>query len=876
MGIEQYAPIYKEAAAQYDLDPDLLMAQGEYESGGDPNAVGEPTKYGRARGIPQLIPATAESLGVTDPTDPRESIFGQAKLMKENFDRYKTPEKALMAYHGGTDEKNWGPITQNYPKNVFKHYKMADNSTDEDLWNSIGSKEEHVSSHKVNAASSSDEDLWNSIGTTEKETPPATMIDKLNEKIETGLGNYQAQNRSKIEREVAGNKQGVRDVMASIQNLTGHPTLGGVLPTNEENLTARNAFNQQYGSDPVAGVGRFGGNIAAMTPLQLGAESALALGGNALTKIAPMTGPVMKFLGGGAETNAVRNAAGEVLENATLGNKAIRVASNATANAGRGVMAQSMLNAQSDEPIPNQLLAAAKFGATLGVGGSAVSAMYNKLTGANVPAPEFLKKIYEAAKSDGIALSEIPIRLAALGPNATLGDLGQNLRNLQGSAARIPGPGVNIITDTLNARGASQTDRLKNLALTGLEVDPKTTYLTTKDNLSTQQQKVASPIYKEAYAANQDIMSPEIKLILETPAGQAAMKKAVTTIRNKRELVGVSNPDLVEQAAMTGNESTGFGISSGLKLTTLDKVKQELWDLGEAAKGKRGEPTTESNAIHELRTALTDELDKADTTVIRDKAGNIKKAGKYSEARAAFADPAQAKEALDAGYEFMKNGAESNTAVLSKLSEAQKPYYRDGVAEWVKDTLHNAPDGADAVKRIFGSPAKREAIKSVFPNEKAFNKFEEEVNKESIFAATHHENLKNSLTTPRQRSDENLAAKPTKLGSAVMSVRNMAPSPVSAAAAYATGSHWPMTADVIGKLGSAAYNKITAPIPMSPQVSRELAETMVKPFESTSLGRLTPAALEQARTNRLLWYMKHLGVPHAVAGRNALLTPSPE
>ena len=41
-----------------------------------------------AKGIAQLMPATAAELGVRDPFDPRQSIFGQAKLMQWGYDRW--------------------------------------------------------------------------------------------------------------------------------------------------------------------------------------------------------------------------------------------------------------------------------------------------------------------------------------------------------------------------------------------------------------------------------------------------------------------------------------------------------------------------------------------------------------------------------------------------------------------------------------------------------------------------------------------------------------------------------------------------------------------------------------------------------------------
>lgn len=91
-------PLFERAAAAYRLDPSLLRAVARRESAFKPCAV---SRAG-AMGLMQLMPETAWSMGVEDPFDAEQSIFGGARFLRFLLDRFDNDlSLALSAYNAG-------------------------------------------------------------------------------------------------------------------------------------------------------------------------------------------------------------------------------------------------------------------------------------------------------------------------------------------------------------------------------------------------------------------------------------------------------------------------------------------------------------------------------------------------------------------------------------------------------------------------------------------------------------------------------------------------------------------------------------------------------------------------------------------------------
>jgi soluble lytic murein transglycosylase-like protein len=121
-------PTISSLGQKYNLDPLLIHAVINQESGYQPKAV---SKSG-AVGMMQLMPATAKNLGVTNPYDPLQNMEGGIKYLKVQLERFGgNVALALAAYNAGPNAvSKFGGIppyqeTQHYVRNILTSYLKA-------------------------------------------------------------------------------------------------------------------------------------------------------------------------------------------------------------------------------------------------------------------------------------------------------------------------------------------------------------------------------------------------------------------------------------------------------------------------------------------------------------------------------------------------------------------------------------------------------------------------------------------------------------------------------------------------------------------------------------------------------------------------------
>lgn len=112
------------AAERYGVSPALVKAVIKAESNFNPTVV----SHAGAQGLMQLMPGTAQDLGVSDPFDAEQNVMGGTRYLKQLLSKYDGDlDKTLAAYNwgmGNVDRKGIDVLpeeTRNYLSRVKRY-----------------------------------------------------------------------------------------------------------------------------------------------------------------------------------------------------------------------------------------------------------------------------------------------------------------------------------------------------------------------------------------------------------------------------------------------------------------------------------------------------------------------------------------------------------------------------------------------------------------------------------------------------------------------------------------------------------------------------------------------------------------------------------
>ncbi|HEX8415635.1 MAG TPA: hypothetical protein VF637_17410, partial [Sphingomicrobium sp.] len=358
----------------------------------------------------------------------------------------------------------------------------------------------------------------------------------------------------------------------------------------------------------------------------------------------------------------------------------------------------------------------------------------------------------QALQADGNTPATAGARLieaAQRGTPLALADTGENARGLLASVSRRPGPARSLTRTAVESRQAEQSDRV--LGSIGENLGPIRGVRQQSDELMQQARTAAAPLYEQAYQ-NPVISTPELAEVLNTPAGRGALGRARTIAANERRDPQALGFELDEAGEVRldptlnlnedGTISQEATQTRGYTAQTLDYVKRGLDDIIESHR----DPVTgrlnldeAGRAVNGVRSNLLTEVDRLNPT--------------YRDARAAYAGPASAEEALQLGRRSLTASAEDIEAATGRMSEEQRQQFALGFRAAMADNIGRATDGANVAQRMLGTPRKRQALASVFGGEENFGRFLSTMGDERATNETYRSVMGGSQTAERLAAD---------------------------------------------------------------------------------------------------------------------------
>ena len=111
--VTRWGDYIRSASASHGIPADVIAAVIDVESSGIPTCKSS----AGAVGLMQLMPATAQEMGVTDRTNPQQNINGGTKYLRYLYDKVGgNYQQMLRAYNGGLGNKDNPKLNKYYNK----------------------------------------------------------------------------------------------------------------------------------------------------------------------------------------------------------------------------------------------------------------------------------------------------------------------------------------------------------------------------------------------------------------------------------------------------------------------------------------------------------------------------------------------------------------------------------------------------------------------------------------------------------------------------------------------------------------------------------------------------------------------------------------
>jgi hypothetical protein len=342
----------------------------------------------------------------------------------------------------------------------------------------------------------------------------------------------------------------------------------------------------------------------------------------------------------------------------------------------------------------------------LGAGKSGVSSMAPLTPEASTMAPITAAeaKILTAMEAGGVSPDVAALRLEQsrrLGVPLGLVDIGgQPLQRLARGVRTLPGEGSAIVQGELERRSAGQRQRVVKTVERALGRRSTGNLGARTDDLTNLSRSESAPFYGQLEGLP-PLSEPELLSLFNIPRVRDVVRRSEAARRGW----GGSVDSLYDDTGELRRQPT-FRDVDRIK-RNLDEILMPQYQQGPRPADAVSVDTREERDMADaLRRQLLSAADVAP-------GGDI-----YARARASYATPAQAREALETGAQFPQASLQDVLAMTQTASPAQLKWYQRGVSEALRESLERMPDISsqpNVLRAVAGSPAARAKLEAVTP-----------------------------------------------------------------------------------------------------------------------------------------------------------------
>lgn len=327
--------------------------------------------------------------------------------------------------------------------------------------------------------------------------------------------------------------------------------------------------------------------------------------------------------------------------------------------------------------------------------------------------------------------------------NATLADLGKNLQDAGFVSYSVPSKGKTETARFLEGRALElKGETFRNIAQNA-NINTERLGIDFVNDLASKQKTLARQNYPEAYS----------KAIPAEPfrkyADRNLFNKAYKEAQELADIEGIQLPPLSK-----------LYDADFIDTETLHQIKRGLGGIIEQGTDITGKMTTKAGAVSKVQKEFNDLIKKYNP--------------EYAKAQKEFKDDIDLRNAYDFGSQYLNKDFREIRNRFKDATPAEKQSFRVGMMSAIEKQMQNMK-GVDLSAQVFKSDKQREALRFVFDDPKAYQRFKDSVEKQQKLLETNRAVMGGSQTKARDIVTEETKGAMAQIAETALTGRGILP-----------------------------------------------------------------------------------------------------